>query len=82
MFSKGPKYWVRDIKLIFCLQVWSFDGSVTCYQVAQLGLFIVTILVLALGILAIFAAADMVYQKEISKWKVSHGVWVWVCVCV
>ena len=64
----------------------------TCYQVAQLGLFIVAILVLVLGILAIFAAADMVYQKEISKWKVSHGGWVWVwvgvcgcgcgCVCV
>jgi len=52
----------------------------TCYQRAQLGLFIVAILVLVLGILAIFAAANMVYQKEINKWKVS--VYVWVCVSV
>jgi len=44
-----------------------------CYQRAQLGLLIVAVLVLVLGILAIFAAADMVYQKEINKWKVSGG---------
>jgi len=51
-----------------------------CYQRAQLGLLIVAVLVLVLGILAIFAAADMVYQKEISKWKLS--VCVGVCECM
>ena len=61
--------------------MWFFDGSVTCYQGAQLGLFIVAILVLVLGIMVILAAAVMVYQKEIGKWK-KVSVCVWVCVSV
>ena len=67
--------------------MWFFDGSVTCYQGAQLGLFIVAVLVLIVGVLAVLAVAVMAYQKEISKWRkvcvcVHDCIYTHTCVCV
>ena len=55
-----------DLRFI-TIQVWFFDGSVTCYQGAHLALAIVAALFLILAGLFIPVSIGIVCQKELSE---------------